>query len=76
MRLLPCAALTGLTEMVELMYAVSTGKNGLIHSGELELNKCEHIQNNPEFFSYYGNEVISKYILSPYIYEPIFSTAL
>lgn len=41
------------------IYAVSIGKNDLPEKNELALKKCDHIQYNPEFFSFYENEVIS-----------------
>jgi hypothetical protein len=44
------------------IYAVSVGKNDLPEKNELTLEKCNHIQYNPEFFSFYDNEVISYHI--------------
>jgi hypothetical protein len=41
------------------IYAVSVGKNDLPEKNELTLKKCDHVQYNPEFFSFYNNEVIS-----------------
>ena len=44
------------------VYAASIRENGLPEEDKLELKKYDHIQYNPEFFSFYDNEVISYHI--------------
>jgi len=41
------------------IYAASIGNKDLTEEEGLELKPCDHIQYNPEFFSFYDNEVIS-----------------
>jgi len=42
--------------------AVSFNKNGQQTKDDLIITKCDHIQYNPEFYSFYENEVISYHI--------------
>lgn len=40
------------------IYTTHTNKNEKPEKSQLIFNKCEHIQYNPEYFSFYDNEVI------------------
>jgi hypothetical protein len=44
------------------IYALSVGKKDISEKSELPLTPCPHIQYNPEFFSFYDNEVISYHL--------------
>lgn len=42
--------------------AVHLGRNDTLNKDDLSIQKCEHIQYNPEFYSFYDKEVISYHI--------------
>jgi hypothetical protein len=42
--------------------AVYVGKNDELNKNDLIIKPCDHIQYNPEFYSFYNNEVISYHI--------------
>jgi hypothetical protein len=44
------------------IYGAYIGKNDLVEERELTFKKCQHIQYNPEYFSFYSNEVIYYHI--------------
>ncbi len=44
------------------IYAAYVGKDDLPEKNDLILKKCDHVQYNPELFSFYDNEVISYYM--------------
>jgi hypothetical protein len=44
------------------IYAAYVDKHALIDKNSLKFEECQHVQFNPDFFSFYHNEVISYHV--------------